>query len=239
MILFYYDEVKYNPPDQKSFYLGGVGLRFGDAPRIEGMVNQVANGFFGHSRLERHSEFHGKEISAGKGAFKGVEPEKRLEVYQKLLRIIADDAVIRFYVEILPENLVTPQPEDEVAFMFLVEKINDFLTRHDAVGMIFGDYDEPSIGSSVVSLSQYREGGTKWARAKGIDRLIDTVHFAKSHHSRLIQLADVYLHAKQYHQSSDYSSYWRQQFNVAIRDSGILAVSFLRVWPSEKRWYTR
>ncbi|MDP5336829.1 MAG: DUF3800 domain-containing protein, partial [Paracoccaceae bacterium] len=142
-----------------------------------------------------------------------------------------------YYVKINPQNFVaTSESPDEVAFIFLVEQINRYREEHDSVGMMFGDYDEPSINGSVISLSKYKSKGTYWRRSKTIDRIIDTVHFAKSHHSRLIQIADVYLHARQFYNFQS-TAKWKQKFCEQIKESGILSCAFRKDWPGEKIWY--
>lgn len=237
MFHFYFDEVKYEPPIQNSFWLGGIGVKDTESRMIEGAVNEVALRTFGHTLLTKECEFHGKELSHGKGAFKGVALDDRLKVIKDLLQIIASEEIVRFYVQVIPENIGwTSKKPDEIAFMYLIEKINAFLVEKSALGMLFGDYDEPSIGGTVVSLSSYRRNGTSWSRGTNIENLLDTVHFAKSHHSRFIQLADVYLYFQQFFSYIKLGN-WRDSVNLAIKDSGMLRVTFNKVWPQEKVWY--
>jgi len=127
-------------------------------------------------------------------------------------------------------------PHDEVAFMYFVGLWNRYLSKQNEVGMVFGDYDEPVVGKSVVSLSNFKKYGTQWQRAETIDRLFDTVHFAKSHHSRMIQLADVYLYCCQFSRFPCESE-WRARVNTVIRESGVLRPNFCKEWPNEPVWY--
>jgi Protein of unknown function (DUF3800) len=165
---------------------------------------------FGSRNLEKSTEFHGIEICRGSGNFKGVPLEQRLEVLEQLLSMAAQEFIKRIYVRINPENIThTKTPPDEIAFIFLIEQVEAMLAKEDQLGMIFGDYDAPKIGLSVANLSRFRRGGTSWAEGKDIDHLIDTVHFAKSHHSRLIQLADVFLYARQFYSAKNETP-WRK-----------------------------
>lgn len=237
MFLFYFDEVKYNPPKQGSFWLGGIAVEAANALSVEDEINEVAEAAFGSRILDRGKEFHGQEIVQGNGCFKGVPIEDRAEILERLLAIASLDRVSRFFVKINPENLVaTPDPPDEIGFMFLVEQINKFLTRNDTYGLLLGDYDEPVIGGSVISLSKFKASGTYWSQATTVDRIVDTVHFAKSHHSRLIQLADIYLYCRQFHKY-EVTAPWRMGFNECIQRSGILNTTFSKIWPQEKKWY--
>jgi hypothetical protein len=237
MFLFYYDEVKYHPPKQSSFWLGGVAVEASAALSVENKVNEVSEDAFGSRILDRGKEFHGQKLVQGNGCFKGVSVEQRAEFLGRLLKIAADESVLRFFVKVNPENFVaTSDSPDEIAFMFLVEQINCYLTKKQSYGLLLGDYDEPVIGGSVISLSKFKASGTYWSKATTVDRIVDTVHFAKSHHSRMIQLADIYLYCRQFHKY-DADAPWRKKFNECIQNSGILASSFSKIWPQEKVWY--
>ncbi|WP_337589140.1 DUF3800 domain-containing protein [Legionella birminghamensis] len=85
---------------------------------------------------------------------------------------------------------------NEMAFIFLVEKANELMKENKTHGMLIGDYDEPIIDQSVKDLSEFKISGTPY-KYKEIGNLIDTVHYTKSHHSRFIQLADIYVHSLQ------------------------------------------
>ncbi|WP_176559373.1 DUF3800 domain-containing protein [Rubellimicrobium roseum] len=235
MFLFYYDEVKLHPPNQKSFWLGGIGVREELVLDLEEQIGVLADDVFKSRKLERGTEFHGKEIFFGKGAFKGRKFEDRLLILERLLGICAAPGLVRFFIRINPENYVVRQETESVAFMMLVEQIDEFLKKQGSLGMIFGDFDDPAIGPSVAALSAYRKDGTQWRNGRKIGNIIDTVHFAKSHHSRLIQLADVFLYAKQFYSYYDENT-WRQRFNEVIAASGVLKCTFAKNWPSSKSW---
>lgn len=237
MYLFYFDEVKIDPPKQESFWLGGICVPACRAQEIESKLNCISKAWFGSGVLNVKNEFHGRDIIHGKGNLKGVDIEHRAELFQDLLQVLCSDVVSRFYIKVNPKNFVaTSEPPDEIAFMFLVEQVNKFLERENVIGMMFGDYDEPVIGGSVVSLSRFKETGTYWAQSKTVDRIIDTVHFAKSHHSRLVQLADVYLHLRQFWRW-DEEVRWKKKFCEQITSSGVLNAAFTKDWPAEKIWY--
>jgi hypothetical protein len=235
--LLYYDEVKYDPPNQTSFWLGGVCAEHTAIPAIENELNQISADVFGSPLLEKETEFHGIEVCRAKGNFKGRDFDERLEILRRLLVVAARDDVCRIRIKINPKYIThSPDSPDEIAFMYFIEQAESLLAEKDSLGMVFGDYDEPVIGKSVASLSQFRRGGTRWARAKGIERIIDTVHFAKSHHSRMIQLADVFLYCTQFHDQIN-TSPWRKAFEKVIAASGVLNCHKSRTWPLEPYWY--
>jgi len=237
MQLLYYDELKYDPPKQDAYWLGGISIPHSLVPEIEEQVNSVAEKAFGSRLLSKETEFHGIELCRGKGNFKGRDFDERPSLLEELLAIAARDDVHRIRIKINPSKIThsTDHPSD-IAFMFFVEAAEELFAEHDTLGMLFGDYDEPIIGTSVATLSRFRRGGTRWARGKDINRIIDTVHFAKSHHSRLVQLADVFLYCSQF-LWSDNAANWRKAIDGVIRDSGVYSCSKSKDWPQEAHWY--
>lgn len=237
MHLIYYDEVKYHPPNQESYWLGGICVPHTSIPEIENQVNEIAYDAFGSRVLEKSTELHGIELCRGTGNFKGRDFDERLDLLTRLLEVIGRVEVMKIIVEIIPENIsYSSQPYDKIAFMYFVEKAESLLAQHNSLGMMFGDYDEPAIGKSVASLSRYRRGGTNWAQGCDIDHLIDTVHFAKSHHSRLIQLADIFLYCYQFRRQAN-TAPWREKIQEIINNSEAMGTQRHKRWPIDGNWY--
>lgn len=237
MHLLYYDEVKYDPPNQTSYWLGGLAIPHELVPELEERINTIAETAFGSRLLTKETEFHGIELCRGKGNFKGRDFEERLGFLEQLLELAGRSDIYRILVRIIPENIThAVDPPSDIAFMYFVECAETLFAKHEKLGMLFGDYDEPAINTSVRTLSQFRKGGTRWARSKEIRHIIDTVHFAKSHHSRLIQLADVFLYCVQFYWQSNCSN-WRRAIEEKVKVSGVLSCAESRHWPQQPHWY--
>jgi hypothetical protein len=58
--------------------------------------------------------------------------------------------------------------------------------------VLIGDIDDEQSRNMVRDFSRFRTNGTPWAHGIEIKSVVDSVHFCRSHHSRLIQLADAY-----------------------------------------------
>lgn len=238
MNVAYFDEVKYEKGRQDSFWLGGLVLPLTLVRPLESCVDEVAKDVFGTSALSKDTEFHAKEIYHGKGVFRGQPIDDRLTILRRLFDIILQEGEVkRVYVRIIPDNLVitADEPED-IAFMYFVEKIEKSFNRMGGPGMMFGDYDEPRIGKSVASLSQFKSTGTYYSRGIKIENLVDTVYFAHSHHSRMLQLADVFLYALQANRHRT-QAYANTELRRHIFESGIAFGCSSKVWPNEPRWY--
>lgn len=87
---------------------------------------------------------------------------------------------------------------EAMAFMYLVERVNQFARGRRTTSILIVDLEHGGVVErSVRNLSEYRQNGILYAFGQSIGNIVDTVHFAQSHHSRLLQLADIYMWFKQ------------------------------------------
>lgn len=63
--------------------------------------------------------------------------------------------------------------------------------------MVFGDYEKDEMADAVCDFSNYQYRGMTNYNGRSLESLIDTIYFTHSHHSRLLQLADVMLYMVQ------------------------------------------
>jgi len=57
---------------------------------------------------------------------------------------------------------------------------------------VFGDYEKDEIARAIIDFSEFKiSGSTPMYYGRPLGRLIDTVYFTHSHHSRFLQVADV------------------------------------------------
>ena len=80
----------------------------------------------------------------------------------------------------------------------LLERINRYLVEEEDTGVLIGDRENEVIsGKFSEKVSHYREWGTRFAYGTELTNLVDTVHFTHSHHSRMLQLADLHAWLRQ------------------------------------------
>lgn len=97
---------------------------------------------------------------------------------------------------------------------------------------MIGDFEkEAVVNEAVQHLAEYREDGTPYAYGRAIQHIVDTVHFAKSHHSRLLQLADTFLWTRQLLSRTEEQSPPRKQFIEFIRHQTDTA------WDHKYKWF--
>lgn len=201
MLLTYFDEVKPQGQGQPYYWLGGLMIAPDMLPTLEAELKSLAEACFGEGAgLTRETEFHATNICSGSRNFKPLrDPRKRFEILEQLFKIIdKPDGVFRVSVRLDVERISDSIDVESLALMFLIEKVDSFARARKTHALLIGDLDnEKAVNRAVRNLSEYRSGGTDYEFGRKIDNVIDTVHFAHSHHSRLLQLADTYMWMKQ------------------------------------------
>jgi Protein of unknown function (DUF3800) len=194
MYIAYFDEVKPSPRDgHHNYTVGGIVVKMADIAEIEAELTKLSSEVFGSTELVQKTEFHGTFIYHGKGAFKGMSIGSRLEIFRRLGAIINLREKIKLvYASINTEKLFSSINAAEHAFMHFVERVQ-MAIEADTFAILIGDLDDEQARNMVSEFSRYRSDGTNSAYGVKIRRIVDSVHFCRSHHSRMIQLADVYL----------------------------------------------
>ncbi|WP_454056699.1 DUF3800 domain-containing protein [Cupriavidus sp. Marseille-Q8015] len=91
-----------------------------------------------------------------------------------------------------------------------------------------------SLASSLRSWAGYKSHGTQWASGEVIDHMLDPVHFTHSHHSRMLQLADLFIYMKQFVAAGDYGKPTRKEIiERAASISNCLAPVKYKTWPNQ------
>lgn len=232
MHLMYFDEVKFHPPVQKLHRLGGIMMHVELIPELEASVNELSLERFGSAHLSKDTEFHAADIFHGSANFKGKEFDERMETLEALAKIIdRHDEISKIKIGIYPDRMHQNNHEDQ-AFMHLVERTQMQLVALNSIGMLIGDHEKTRVNPSIYDLSRFRQDGTDYRYGRSIDRLIDTVHFTNSHHSRMLQLADVYMFAMQICESGNENGYTRSRFIQFVREqTNLLAPHRYKYWP--------
>ncbi len=239
MHLIYLDEVKYQMPAQPFYWLCGFavdrpGLEFADAG-----ARAAAEWYFGNADLSAATELHGKHIVNGTAHFKGHDIAHRIELYHKLIDCLCGhESIQRIEVRIDPSKIVYEKDPAETAFMFFVEKSDALMKRHKSLGVLIADDDSKRTRSdNVTGLSHYRSWQTDWHFGRKIQHLVDTVHHTQSHHSRMVQLADIFVYACQLQKRDSLPYVKRQVYDYAVKQ-GLYSAATYKYWPTDMSpWY--
>jgi len=193
--LAYFDENKYSE-ENPFFVIGGIIIPGDNVIDLENTLSQIQYNFFGNTFLTRDTEFHGKELFHGKAQFKGRNLSERVQLFRDIATFILNNKIpirmVRIDVHRHREKYAYPAPEYRLGLMLILERICDFLDSVDDMGLVFADYEKDELTNSVLDFSQFKmQGKTPMYFGRPLGRLIDTVYFTHSHHSRFLQVADI------------------------------------------------
>jgi hypothetical protein len=226
----YFDEVKPNRAQgQNDYRVGGIVVPIGQISAIEAKVNALSQKLFETTELTEATEFHSKCIYFGKWPFRDWKVERRLHVLECLLKILTEGKIIKFvYAAIDTAKIYNPKYAAEYAFAHFCERV-EMAIEKDQFSLLIGDMDAHQSKKTIREFSQYRIAGTPWEYGIKINSLVDCVHFAHSHHSRMIQLADLYLFASS-HVSSGRKGTMAEAFTKILRKYDLYPKRF-KHWP--------
>ena len=237
MHLVYIDEVKHDPPTQPYHWLGALAIPEATIQATDGAIAGIAEEFFGTSILDQANEFHAKDILHGKGPYKRRAIQERVDLFKLLLDIVGSPDIGRIEIRLEPAKMVAGHYQD-MAFMFLVEKVEEYMRQSESIALLIADEDRELGGINVASLSAYRATRTHYTFGKPIRRIVDTIHHTKSHHSRLLQLADIYVYTLAM-AAGDHSQYPRSKVVEHARNHAhVLFPTKYENWPTENSWYS-
>lgn len=238
MHLVYIDEVKYQPPTQRFHWLCALAFPEKSIQSADRALSDLATGYFGTAILGHDREFHAADIIHGKGPYKGSAMPERISLYKQLLDVIDEtESLGRIEIRIDPSKMIASEFKDK-AFMFLVEKVESFMSAEGSIALLIADEDKELAGTNVASLSSYKARGTNYAFGTAISRIVDTIHHTRSHHSRLLQLADIYVYTLAMAQG-DFSSHPRSELvDYARSKANVLFPTKYKNWPTDASWLT-
>jgi hypothetical protein len=144
--------------------------------------------------LDATVELHGHEIFHATGAWAGVPVRARVGVFDDVVEAVAghEVMVIARAMDIVGQRAryAAPDPPHSVVLQHLLERVDECATLHGEYALVIAD-EVDGQAKHRTDLSSYREVGTKGYRRRRLTRIVDTLHFAPSHASRLVQAADV------------------------------------------------
>lgn len=237
MHLCYFDENKHSA-ENPNFFIGGLLIPDNHALDFESTLAQIVFNFFGSSTLTVHNELHGKDLFHGKGNAKGRKIPDRVQVFHDVASFITNNKIpvrmIRIDVERHRNKYNYPMPEYRLGLMLILERFCEYLDQVNDLGLVFGDYEADEMTSAVVDFSEFKsQGKTPMYFGRPLGRLVDTVYFTQSHHSRFLQVADLLVYmAGRYENGKAVANKWHEHEVLAawqkIKASGNVHIQH---WP--------
>jgi hypothetical protein len=139
-------------------------------------------------------ELHGHEIFHAGGAWSGVPVRARVGVFDDVVEAVAaqDVRVIVRAMDLRGQRArySLPEPPHSVVLQHLLERVDECARSLGEYALVIAD-EVDGQAKHRADLSTYREVGTTGYRHRKLTRIVDTLHFAPSSASRLVQAADM------------------------------------------------
>ncbi|MGW4119851.1 DUF3800 domain-containing protein [Nocardia sp. NPDC004711] len=167
---------------------------------MDAVVARASEKFDG---IEKTAELHGYEIDAGTGHWEPLKGQARARVgvYTDAIETIAQFGDLAWFRGGINEKAWWSETQDphEWALKFLLERINsEAYARGEYVLCICDDVHNRD--KYRERLQHYREYGTGGYASSKLGRIVDTLHFAPSCHSRMVQAVDLVTYVLNRHQ---------------------------------------
>jgi len=156
------------------------------------------------------AEIHGHPLFHGKDDWKNVGPRARAGIHEKVVdAILATDATIllrsvsegRLRKRQAQSNYPVKFPAKQVCFQHILQRVNRLAERDGTYALVIAD-ERGDRERHRERFATYQTVGTPGVYMHTtLDLLLDTVHFAPSHHSRMLQAADILAFTYRRHQT--------------------------------------
>ena len=150
--------------------------------------------------IKRDVELHGYPIFHGKEAWTVIGARARVSTFERSIEAILAADVSILLRSIHKQRLVRRQsresypvnfPPEQVCFQHILQRADSLARGRNTHALVIAD-ERGDRDRHRERFAMYQTSGTPGVYMHTmLDRLLDTVHFAPSHHSRMLQAADM------------------------------------------------
>lgn len=193
MLLAYIDET-YRPG--KEFWVSALVCPADSIPAIAAALDDVVERSVAKfPEVKEDAELHGYELDAGSGHWEPLKKKARARVgvYRDAVETIASFDDFAWFRGGLIESKVDWHDSNdphEWSLKFLLERINRYAKNNDQHVLCICD-EVHNRDIYREKLQHYRKHGTGGYNPSRLPRIADTLHFAPSCHSRMVQAVDM------------------------------------------------
>lgn len=199
MHFIYFDEIKYQKKIMKYHLLCGVVINSDSLQALEEEMDKVSFDFFGIKVRTNATEFHARDIALRKKIYQSYDERKITDLYKELLNLILKYKLDLIDIKINVENLSSAYKVKNVqnwALVYMLEKVNEYMKEISSKAFMIGDYDGEFSSENISQFNDYKLTGTSGYKNTIITEVVDSLHYAHSVNSRLLQLADIYTYTR-------------------------------------------
>lgn len=196
MYLIYLDESgntgTRKDPDQPIHMIAGLVVHESKIRAIEDAVDAVVRRHFAVISTTPDFELHGADLYSGNGFFKGVPPSDRVAAIHEVFDVLNALEIKVIWAAVDKIKLYSSWHPHQLAFLFIVERIEDYLQKEDSLGLLVADENKEVEQRLIENLQKYKRGNTGFGwRPTPIRQIVDSIHFVQSKNNHLIQCVDL------------------------------------------------
>ncbi|HEU0013842.1 MAG TPA: DUF3800 domain-containing protein, partial [Longimicrobium sp.] len=182
-------------PTSAVYYLLALAVPTAQARRLEDAITGVLRARFGSACLDTAFECKGADMYRGEGPCAAMPPGDRISLYGDLVSLVASYGARVMWQGIDKRHLAhryeRPMHPHTLAFIYLAEDVERFLRRERDVGLLIADEEKEVEEQVIADLARFKTTGTAFGHTSlNLTRIVDNVHWIKSHRSRFLQLCD-------------------------------------------------
>lgn len=190
MHLAYVDESH----SKNHYYLAALLVDESACMEIQNGLDELGEWIRENHGIGRFEELHAHPLFHGIGVWKSLYPRERINIYSKVFDVMAstDAALIIRGVDIKrqKERYELADPAHEVVLPQLMERINGYACRKDDIALVICD-EIHTHARHREAFRDFKRFGTPGYKSSMLRHIVDTIHFAPSDHSRLLQAVDM------------------------------------------------
>lgn len=194
MLLTYLDE-SYT---KERYFIAALLVPDGEAVSLTAALDKIVEDtMWDHGGVSAKAELHGHDLVNAKKDWERLAPKVRVRigVYNKALQAVADHDVKIIIRSVDKVGLDRRYPdghdhEHGVVMTHLVERIDEYAEKVGQYALLIADEVDGQDGYRR-DLWSYQRTATWGYRSRQITQIVDTLHFAPSSASRLVQAADL------------------------------------------------
>ncbi|MCL9666020.1 DUF3800 domain-containing protein [Curtobacterium albidum] len=166
---------------------------------LTGRLNDLVASLGDYS-VPARAEVHAHPVFHGKDVWSALPPRLRVKVFIDVIDAVRHCGATVLLRGVVPQRLARYQDErrfadrhapEQVAFLHLLQRLDRIAETRGTHALVIADErsDRERHRERFAVYQAYGTPGTYMHTR--LERLLDTVHFAPSHHSRMLQVADL------------------------------------------------
>lgn len=191
VLLTYLDE-SYS---KDRYFVAGLAVHHDAARSLESALQQVVERAVRELGVPgERAELHGHPLFHGAGVWDRMQPRQRIAVYGWAFDAIAAHDVRIFLRGVdskgLRERYVRPRDPHDICLQHLLERVDSYAAGTGQAVLVIAD-ELHEHDRRRTDLRDFKDFGTPGYLSSKLPRIVDTIHFTPSRHSRLLQSADL------------------------------------------------